>query len=205
MPPPSIVVGSDSHRRRGAPESATRRLRVRFGRLRLDRDLAEGCSPERSVLHAVRARQLADPLERGKVATSLRHVVEDSMQPYAVLTPVRLGRSMVLVSLRQAEVRAWREGLMTVVQRLADGAPANPCGVARARVLLTDGAGPLYNPDPQRRLGEAIAWIADGLTRCPPHRWVPRVIAPFAPDQADWTCERCGAADTSAEPSVEPA
>jgi hypothetical protein len=137
------------------------------------------------------------------VAASLRHVVEDSMQPYAVLSPVRLGRSIVLVSLRQAEVRARRDGLMTLVRRLDDGAPVDPCGVARARVLLTDGAGPLYNPNPQRRLGEAIVWIADGLKRCPALRPGRPVTATLAQEQVGWTGERLSAADSSADRWVQ--
>jgi hypothetical protein len=142
-------------------------LRVRLERARLDRELAGGCSPERSSLHSLRARQLAGPLVRSEVARSLRHVVDDAAQPDAVLTPVRLRRSTVLVSLRQQEVQAWREGLLGLAHRIDGHAAVNPCGVARVMSLLSDGAGPLYNPDPQRGLGETIWWIADGLALKP--------------------------------------
>jgi hypothetical protein len=146
-------------------------VRARFERARLDRDLAEGCSPERSPLHALRARQLAGPVVRSEVAESLRQVVEDAMRPSAVLTPVRLRRSVVLVSLRQEEVQAWREGLLGLANGLERSAGVSPCGVARVKLLLADGAGPLYNPDPPHGLGETIWWIADGLALRPPHRW----------------------------------
>jgi len=142
-------------------------LKARLERARLDRDLAAGCSPQRSRLHALRARQLAGPLVRSEVARSLRHVVDDAMRPDAVLTPVRLRRSTVLVSLRQEEVQAWREGLLGLAARIDGHAAVNPCGVARGMSLLADGAGPLYNPDPQRGLAETIWWIADGLALRP--------------------------------------
>jgi len=169
-------IRSPLHRPGGHPQRHTRqpvarRLRVRFSRSLLDQQLADGCSPERSPVHALRARQLADPAGRSAVAKGLRHVVEDAMEPYAVLTPVRLRRSAVWVSLRQDEVREWQEGLRGLVERLEGSAPVSPCGVARARMLLTDGAGPLYNPSADRALGETLWWTADGLALCPPHRW----------------------------------
>ena len=142
-------------------------LKARLERARLDRDLAAGCSPQRSRLHALRARQLAGPFVRSEVARSLRHVVDAAMRPDAVLTPVRLRRSTVLVSLRQEEVQAWREGLLGLAARIDGHAAGNPCGGARGMSLLADGAGPLYNPDPQRGLAETIWWIADGLALRP--------------------------------------
>jgi hypothetical protein len=142
-------------------------FRVRLQRPRLDREFADGCSPERSPLHARRARQLTDPRLRSDVAGSLRHIVQDAAEPDAVLAPVRLRRSIVLVSLRQEEVRTWREGLLGLAHRLDGPAAVSPCGVARAMSLLADGAGPLYNPDPRRSLGETIWWIADGLALLP--------------------------------------
>jgi hypothetical protein len=180
-------------------------LRVRLQRARLDRDLAVGSSPQRSPLHALRARQLADPRVRSELAGSLRDIVDDAMQPQAVLNPVRLSRSIVLVSLRQEEVRAWQEGLLGLAQRLEGRAAVNPCGVARVKLLLSDGAGPLYNPDPQRGLGETIWWVADGLALCSAHRWGCPVIPKRDPEHVAWTCERCGAIAPSAERSVTPA
>jgi len=97
------------------------------------------------------------------VAVLLREIVDDAEQPYRVLKAVPLRRAQVLVPLRSGEVLRWREGLLGVAERLDGPAPVHPCGVARARVLLSDGMGALYNPSPQRSLGDAIWWIAEGL------------------------------------------
>jgi hypothetical protein len=126
------------------------------------------------------------------------------VRPCRVLTPVRLHGSTVLVSLRQDEVRAWQEGLLGLAQRLEGDAPVNPCGVARARVTLTDGAGPLYNPDPVRELGATVWWVADGLRLSCPHRWGCPVIAKLDPDHVAWTCERCGRVATSVDFFAQP-
>lgn len=150
---------------RAAPQrdSVSRRVRVQFARERLDGELADGHQPGASDLHALRARQLADPLLRSRVAVLLREIVDDAEQPYRVLKAVPLRRAQVLVPLRSGEVLLWREGLLGLAERLDGPAPVNPCGVARARVLLSDGMGALYNPSPQRSLGDAIWWIAEGL------------------------------------------
>jgi hypothetical protein len=195
--------GSDQ--KRYTRQSVAQRLAVRFRRSLLDQQLADGGSAERSPLHVLRARQLTDPAVRSAVAAGLRRVVSDAMEPRAVLTPVRLRRSAVLVSLRQDEVREWQEGLRGLIERLDGSAPVNPCGVARARMLLTDGAGPLYNPDAERELGETLWWIADGLALCPTHRWGCPVIAKLDPEHVAWTCERCGSVATTIDFAVKPA
>ena len=207
---PATDIRSPLHRPGGDPQRHTRqpvarRLRVRFRRSLLDRQLAAGGSTERSPVHALRARQLADPAGRSAVAKALRDVVDDAMEPYAVLTPVRLRRTAFLVSLRQDEVREWQEGLRGLVERLEGSAPVSPCGVARARMLLTDGTGPLYNPNADRGLGETLWWIADGLALCPPHRWGCPAIAKLDPEHVAWTCERCGTVGTTIGFSVKPA
>ncbi len=63
---------------------------------------------------------------------------------------------------RRAVVR-WRESLLGLAERLERPDPANPCGVARVLVLLTDGTGPLYNPGAADRMSDTVWWIADGL------------------------------------------
>jgi hypothetical protein len=164
---PVLRSNADPLRREHQRPGLGRQLGARLQRARLDRELAEGCSPERSPLHALRARQLVDPRVRAQLAMSLRHVVQDAAEPCAVLTPVRLRHSVVLLSLRQEEVGTWREPLLGLAHRLDGPAAVNPCGIARLRSLLTDGAGPLYNPDPRRGLGETIWWVADGLALLP--------------------------------------
>jgi hypothetical protein len=164
------------------PPTVRERLQTRFSRRRLDRELADGCAPAGSPIHTLRAIELSDPSVRREVAAQLRHVVADAGQLYEVLHPVRLRRSTVLVSLRRGEVMRWREGLLGLADRLEDPV-VSPAGVARARVVLSDGAGPLYNVYPARSLGETIWWIADGLDADPESP--PEVPSPAArPERA---------------------
>ena len=81
----------------------------------------------------------------------------------------------------------------------------NPRGVARALLLLTDGAGPLYSAGAERSLSEAVWWVADGLQWCPPHAWGCPKVMKIDPDRVAWTCGRCGAIATTGDPAVKPA
>jgi hypothetical protein len=133
-----------------------RRLRVRLRRGRLDRGLADGLCTEASEDVSLRAAQLADLPTRRHVAGSLRRLVR-----HAELPPqARLGTA---VPVCRRSVLRWREGLLGLAERLDDPAPVNPCGVARALVLLSDGGSPFYNPREARGMGEAVWWVADGL------------------------------------------
>ena len=152
-----LLTIASSPRAKGLTSETTSvalRFRVRFCRWRLDRELAAGEPPHRSESHGLRARQLAGARVRRQVAASLRRLVDDAELPYVALNAVPI---------RRGDVLAWRQGLPGLADRLDAATPVNPSGVARARLLLTDGMGPLYNPDPQRLLGETIWWIADGL------------------------------------------
>lgn len=169
------------------------RLRVRLRRWRLDRALADGCGWEDSKDHALRARQLLDPVARCELAASLRRLVAEAENPR-----VRLLSSAVPA--HWGVVRTWREALLGLAERLERPVPTNPCGVARTLELLTDGTGALYNPAPKRPMAETIWWIADGLRPCPPHDWRCPVRMKLDPDHVAWTCARCGnVATTSAE------
>jgi hypothetical protein len=182
----------------GRPPGLGLRLRVRFRRWRLDRELADGCPRDASADRALRARQLADPVTCHKLARSLRQVVANAENPRAAL----LGSAVPVV---HEVVMTWREALLGLAEHLVQSVPVNACGVARVQVLVTDGTGPLYNPAPERSMGEAIWWVADGLALCPPHEWRCPVIMKLDPDHAAWTCARCGAIATTDDPAVRPA
>jgi hypothetical protein len=173
------------------------RLRVRFRRWQLDRELADGCFCDASRQRALRASQLTDPLTCRDLAGSLRQVVARAQTPRAVL----LGSTVPVV---REVVMAWQEALLGLAEQLEQAVRLNPRGVARVHLLLTDGAGPLYNPGPERSLGEAIWWIADGLQSCPPHDWGCPVIIKLDPDHVGWTCAHCGAIATTDDPAVGP-
>lgn len=135
-------------------------LRVRLRRGRIDCDLAEGRLSGRSEEHTLRAAQLGSEANRRDIASSLREVVALAENPRAewLGSTALLNRDVVLPSLA---------GLMELVERLERSGPVGPCGVARARLLVFDGMGPLYNPASERSMGEAISWIADGLEMSP--------------------------------------
>jgi hypothetical protein len=63
----------------------------------------------------------------------------------------------------ECEVRAYREALLGIAERLERPGGIDACGVARVMTLLTDGVGPLYSRDAEQSLIDAIWWIADGL------------------------------------------
>jgi hypothetical protein len=137
------------------------RLRLRISRKRVDRELADGVPPERSDLHALRGSQLVDPLTRHELAIQMRTAIAAAEHPG---TALRFG------SVRRDTVIASREGLLGLAERLENGDAINPCGVARARALLTDKSGPLYSCLSGASVRDALWWIADGLRLCPPHQ-----------------------------------
>jgi hypothetical protein len=135
-------------------------LRVRLRRRRIDRELADTGGSAISEAHALRAVQLASDVNRREAARSLREVVAAADSPRAEW----FGSTALLD--RDVAV-AGRDGLMGLAQRLEQREPLGPCGIARARVLASDGMGPLYNPASERSLVEAISWIAEGLDMRP--------------------------------------
>ena len=72
------------------------------------------------------------------------------------------------------------------------------------RVLLSDGASPLYNPASERSIGEALWWVADGLQPCPPHAWTCPVVMKLDPEHVAWTCGHCGKIALTDDVSLRP-
>ena len=138
------------------PPTLRCRLRVQWHKGRLDRQLADGFGSDPIEDLALRARQLTRVRARRQLARSLRARVNDAERPAAP-------RLSAAVPLSRRAVRAWRESLLGIAERLERPDPVNPCGVARVLMLLTDGTGPLYNPAAAERMSDAVWWIADGL------------------------------------------
>jgi hypothetical protein len=134
----------------------SKRLRVRLHRHLLDHQLADGLDPMELADRAVRAGQLAAMPARRRTARSLRGVVKAAGDPpgLPLTAAIPVSRGAVL---------AWRQALLGLAERLERPEPVNPCGVARALVLLTDGVGPLYHRGAAGSMGDAVWWIADGL------------------------------------------
>src|SRR5215469_16404634 len=122
---PSAPPGS----RRRSPKVGLR-LRVHLHRARLDRQLADGLAAEAFHDRALRATQLAGMPTRRQVARSLRRLVENAERPTGVVVSAA-------VPVRRRSVLAWREALLGLAERLEQPVPLDPCGVARALILLT--------------------------------------------------------------------
>jgi hypothetical protein len=114
--------------------TAALRLRVRLSRLELDDRLAHGADPTSTPELRLRAAQLLE--QRAEVASAVERSIGDARRP----TPVFSAR----VPLRRAELLECAGDLAALAQRLRQGGPADVRGVAMARVLMTDGASPLY-------------------------------------------------------------
>jgi hypothetical protein len=128
------------------------RVAARLRGRELDRALAAGARPEASAASALRAQRLARPSERRKLARSLRRVVREA----------RLDRSpsRLRVPLRRGTVVEASHELGLLAHRLVAPGPVGVSGVAQARLLLSNGLGPLYNPgsgdDPRDAAQRAI-------------------------------------------------
>ena len=139
------------------------RLATRVRPRRLDRALASGTPPEASAALALRAQQLTEPESRGSIARALRRVLREAQQG----SRPALGRIMP----SRTRVRAAREELSRLADALDDPGPVAAGGVAQALLLLTDGTGPLYNPDSRASLCAGALRAASELRPWEPLAW----------------------------------
>ena len=114
-------------------------LLARLRALWLDRQLAAGVVPWHSKPHAARSLQLTSDRSRRALACSLEHLVEHADGP-----PVHW-RSAAVPPCRP-QVSEARPVILAIAARLRATAPVDARGMARLRLLLTDGAGPCYTP-----------------------------------------------------------
>jgi len=175
------------HRSTSAPaRSLPRQLLVRVCQWRLDVEIAEGGRAGSSGALALRADQLVELDERRRLAHSLRRALSHG-DPR-----LRIPHAAIVLADREA-VAGWEHGLLGIAERLERPEPVTATAVARVKVLLCDGTGPLYDSAAERSLGEMVWWIADALADgCPPHEWGCPVIMKLDPDHVAWTCSRCG-------------
>jgi hypothetical protein len=128
------------------------RVRARLQASRLDLQLAGGASPESSVILALHAARLHEPLHRKDLADSLWRIAA------ATERPARLKAPLCRTAIRQAH----RE-LEAVAARLAGAGPVNVRGVATVRRLLADGGGPLYRRSAPERLQSELRGVLAAL------------------------------------------
>lgn len=151
---PPLTVGVESPdrvlvlRRVTLADRALARLRAAA----LDREIAAGVPAERDVALALHARRLIAPRTRRQLARSLRRVIALPQRPSARGLPVQC-----------PHISECRTDLLALAVRLERTRAVEARGVALARLLLTDGAGPLHFDQGAERLRSAAHAAAAAL------------------------------------------
>jgi hypothetical protein len=145
---------------RGA--TRTERLLAALHAGRLDHDLVAGASPEATPELALRGQALVRPQERRALARAVQRLLAEASRPAP-----RLFRSGSPI--RREEVRAAAVELASLVDHLLAPAPVSARGVAHTRVLLSDGAGPLYHRGGSDDLRRHVVSAINALD--PLHDW----------------------------------
>jgi hypothetical protein len=120
----------------------------------LDGRLARGEAPESSRLLAARAQLLVSPTVRQALAQSWLDLL---IQPHEPVTRRDLRVPVIhnRVEVAEAQIRAMLAGLLAPLPTAR--------GVAMSSELLSDGAGPLYNPHCSVDLGSTLRQISQEL------------------------------------------
>jgi len=119
-----------------ARSRAAARVRARVCARQLDRALAEGISPDSSAGLSMRAHDLIGSRARDALAQAIRRLVHEATQPRQ---PTHFN-----IPVCRSKVRHSRRTLEALAERLVSGEPLDARGIAQLRLLLSDGAGPLY-------------------------------------------------------------
>lgn len=132
------------------------RLRVYLTRPWLDRRIAARSRHTATAALELRARQLTCARSRRRLARQLREIVE-----YAQRTGSRPVFSAVVID-RRAVLRG-KHVILGLAERLEGPAPVSPRGITRVQRFLTDGLGPLFNPNSRETMVQAVWNIEDAL------------------------------------------
>jgi hypothetical protein len=126
------------------------RLRTWFKGMDLDAQLAEGVDPTQSPELTLRAQQLASPRMRAELAFRVSRAVELADRGFEP------GTITTRIPIRRTRVRACRQWLLQIVQRLRDDRPRAVRGLAMTALLLEDGSGPLYADGPPAEFEKTV-------------------------------------------------
>jgi hypothetical protein len=114
------------------------RLAAKLFAARYDRAIEVGVSPEPGSALAVHVTKLSAPRAREESARALRLVLSDAAEGPDGIRP--------RVPVRAEAVRRAADVVQAILSRLDDPQRIRARGIARLRVLLSDGGGPLYRP-----------------------------------------------------------
>jgi len=120
----------------GVQPSWPERLRARLFAARYDRQVDAGVTPIPGTALAVHYARLTAPQERAELSRTLRAAMSDAETGWRGLTP--------RVPVQAQAIRRAIGIVEDVAGRLAEPFPVRARGVARLRILLADGRGPLY-------------------------------------------------------------
>ena len=137
-------------KRAGWRERVTARLRAN----RLDTELARGGAPTRAAL-ALRAQDLGERRTRERLGGSVRRILDEARRD----RPPSIAR----VPTQRSEVLAAAWELDRIAETLLTPGPVAASGVAQVRLLLINGAGPLYTRDARDGLRSAATRALDAL------------------------------------------
>ena len=151
--PDLLSTASGVLRRTTAPRpSLAARVTARLRAYQLDRQLAVGVPAPAGSALAVHQARLTSVAEREAIARTLRLAVRDA------LTGATLRSSRIPVD--PSNIAAAEDLIDAITLRLHSLRPVSARGMARLRVVMSDGSGPLYRygrGDLSGRLGAALA------------------------------------------------
>jgi hypothetical protein len=131
------------------------RLLVRLRAPRLDRELADGASPDRAFALAVRAHMLVNGRTRTDLALGARRIL------LAAAQPADGGRLPVPVC--RDRVRDSAPEFGELIGRLVGAGLVPARGIAQASILLGDAGSPLYRRASRDDLRARVRQAADAL------------------------------------------
>src|ERR1700752_2539372 len=151
--PVVLSAASDVRRRRAAPRpSLLARVTARLRANQLDRQLAVGVPAPAGSALAVHQVRLTSVPERESIARALRQAVRDARFGGAPRSP--------RIPVHSTNIAAAEDLIDAITLRLHSPRPVSVRGVARLRLVMSDGCGPLYRygrGDLSGRLGAALA------------------------------------------------
>jgi hypothetical protein len=130
------------------------RVRARLLARALDRALAAGAPSESEAAVALRARRLTEISKRAELARTLSQLVNRARQASSPTSQAPIARRAVLSA---------TEELSELASELVAPGPVGAGGVAQVQLLISDGTGPLYNPQSGIDLTTAVRRAIEAL------------------------------------------
>jgi len=163
-----VLLDDDEGRFTLQPLRPWTRMLARVRGARLDRELADGASPEASASLAARSVRLTSMEFRRDLAASLQRMLAATGEP--VRAPSAAARSSLgashppRVPLRLMRISQSAPLLADLAGRLVEPGPVPVRGVAIVSQLLADGTGPLYRPARHDDLDAIVERATHALT-----------------------------------------